>query len=233
MASTPSTSGTQSYNPSLGDITLQAFQMCGVRPTALTPEHMTSAFSAANMMLSTWAAKGINLWKITPTTVSLVQGTAAYTVPASVVTILDCYVTVGTGTTSTDRYILPISRTEYASQPNKSTQGFPTTYWFDRLTSPTITFWPVPDGNEVSFTYYAVAQIQDATLKNGALVDIPYYFLEAFLFGLAFRLSMIWAPQLSMGYKALADEAWTNAVTQNIETSQIYISPTLAGYWRT
>lgn len=233
MASTPALSGTQTFNPALGDITIQAFQMCGVRPSQLTPEHMTSALMAANMMQSTWGAKGVNLWQIAPTTVPLVQGTATYTIPGSVITMLDVYITVGTGTTATDRYIMPVSRTEYASQPNKLTQGFPTLYWFDRLLSPTITFWPVPDGNETSFTYYAVSQIQDANLKNGSLVDIPYYFLEAFLFGLAFRLALVWNPALAAPYKALADEAWTNATTQNIENSMIYLSPTLAGYWRT
>ena len=52
------TTGLYTFNPSLGDLTIQAFQMCGVRPTALTQEHMQSALMAANLTNSEWAADG-------------------------------------------------------------------------------------------------------------------------------------------------------------------------------
>lgn len=227
-----SLTGTYAYNPSLGDLTLQAFQMCGVRPTALTQEHMQSALMAANLMMSTWSGKGVNLWQVTSTTVPLIQGQATYSVPANVVTMLDLYVSVASGTSTTDRYILPISRTEYASYANKSQQGFCTTYWFDRLLTPSVTFWPVPDGSAASFTYYACVQIQDSSLQSGALVDVPYYFLEAFAYGLAYRLAAIWKPEITQGLKALADEAFAIAAEQNIETSSVYISPSLQGYFK-
>ena len=35
-----STSGTYAFNPGLGEITLYAYQLCGIRPTQLTQEHM-------------------------------------------------------------------------------------------------------------------------------------------------------------------------------------------------
>jgi hypothetical protein len=146
--------------------------------------------------------------------------------------MLDAYVTTGTGTSAINRLILPISRTEYASYPNKQQQGFPTTYWFDRLLSPTVTLWPVPDGNEVSFSYYRVRQVQDSNLTSGQTVEIPYYFLEAFAYGLAQRLAMIWSPDKMQFLKPLADEAYDLAVRQNVETAQQYISPTISSYFR-
>jgi len=226
------TSGTYSYNPSLGEITLYAYNLIGLRNTSLLQEHMEAARMAANMMLGRWSSEGVNLWTVDLHTITLVQGTSTYSVPDNTVAMLDAYVTTGTGTSAINRLILPISRTEYASYPNKQQQGFPTTYWFDRLLSPNVTLWPVPDGNEVSFSYYRVRQIQDSNLTSGQTVELPYYFLEAFAYGLAQRLAMIWAPDKVMMLKPLADEAYDLAARQNIETAQQYISPTISSYFR-
>ena len=232
-ASTPALTGTYGFNPPLGGLTIQAFQMCGVRPTALTQEHMESARMAANLLLARWSGAGLSLWQIAPVTTTLIQGTATYSVASTVVTILDAYVTVLSGSVYTDRIIMPVSRSEYASYPNKQQQGFPTVFWFDKLlTAPTITLWPVPDGNEVSLTYYTLTQMQDAALQSSALVDIPYYFLEAFALGLAHRLAIIWAPERAEGFKALADEAYLISTTRNTEQSSVYIAPVIGSYWR-
>jgi hypothetical protein len=227
-----STSGTYTYNPSLGEITIYSYNLIGVRGTALLQEHMEAARMAANMMLGRWSSEGVNLWAVDLQTITLVQGTSTYTVLDNTVAMLDAYVTTGTGTNAINRLILPISRTEYASYPNKQQQGFPTTYWFDRLLAPTVTLWPVPDGNEVSFSYYRVRQVQDSNLVNGQQIEIPYYFLEAFAYGLALRLAMMWAPDKVQLLKPLADESYDLAARQNIETAQQYISPMISSYFR-
>ncbi len=226
------TSGTYSYNPSLGEITLYAYNLIGIRNTSLLQEHMEAARMAANMMLGRWSSEGVNLWAVDLQTVTLVQGTSTYSVPDNTVAMLDAYVTTGTGTDAINRIIMPVSRTEYASYPNKQQQGFPTTFWFDRLLSPNVTLWPVPDGNEVSFSYYRVRQVQDSNLTSGQTVEIPYYFLEAFAYGLAQRLAMVWAPDKVQLLKPMADEAYDLAARQNIETAQQYISPTISSYFR-
>jgi hypothetical protein len=227
-----STSGTYNYNPSLGEMTLYAYNLVGIRNTSLLQEHMEAARMAANMMLGRWSSEGVNLWAVDLQTITLVQGTSTYTVLDNTVAMLDAYVTTGTGTNAINRLILPISRTEYASYPNKQQQGFPTTYWFDRLLAPTVTLWPVPDGNEVSFSYYRVRQVQDSNLVNGQQIEIPYYFLEAFAYGLALRLAMMWAPDKVQLLKPLADESYDLAARQNIETAQQYISPMISSYFR-
>ena len=227
-----STSGTYNYNPSLGEMTLYAYNLIGIRNTALLQEHMEAARMASNMMLGRWSSEGVNLWAVDLQTITLVQGTSTYTVPNNTIVMLDAYVTTGTDTSTINRLILPISRTEYASYPNKQQQGFPTTYWFDRLLSPTVTLWPVPDGSQSSFSYYRVRQIQDANLINGQQVELPYYFLEAFAYGLAQRLALIWAPDKVQLLKPLADEAYDLAVRQNIETANFYVSPMISSYFR-
>jgi hypothetical protein len=226
------TSSTYSYNPSLGELTLYAYNLIGLRNASLLQEHMEAARMASNLMLGRWSSEGVNLWTVDLQTITLVQGTSTYSVPDNTIAMLDAYVTTGTGTNAINRLILPISRTEYASYPNKQQQGFPTTYWFDRLLSPNVTLWPVPDGNEVSFSYYRIRQIQDSNLTSGQQVEIPYYFLEAFAYGLAQRLAMIWAPDRVQMLKPMADEAYDLAARQNVETAQQYISPTISSYFR-
>lgn len=288
-------SGTYNYNPSLGELTLYAFNLCGIRNTALLQEHMESARMAANLLLGRWSSEGVNLWMVTRQSIPLVAGQPTYNVPSNNIVMLDTYIVTGgvtftgsiSGTTLTvtstaggspavgmmisgnsllngtqiisgsgstwtvsasqtvasgpivgetaqsiDRLILPVSRTEYASYPNKEQQGFPTTYWQDRLINSTVTLWPVPDGTQTALSYYQVCQIDDSEFTNGQTVNLPVYFLEAFAYGLAQRLAMIWAPEKVGMLKPLADESYQIAAMQNVETAQQYISPMISGYFR-
>jgi len=229
-----STSGTYTFNPGLGEITLYAYNLIGVRNTAVLQEHMEAARMASNMMLARWANQGVNLWCVDLISVPLVQGQATYNVDANTVVILDAYMEINNGSGQPiDRIILPISRTEYASYPNKEQQGFTTTFWFDRLLSPTVTLWPVPDGSSAQYLkYYRVRQLQDSNLQNGQQVEIPYLWLEAFAYGLAYRLAQIWSPAAAQMIKPMADESYAIASQQNVETAQQYISPMVMGYFR-
>ena len=229
-----STSGTYTFNPSLGELTLYAFNLCGIRNTALLQEHMESARMASNLMLSRWSNQGVNLWKVDLVTQALTTRTSTYSVDADTVVILDAYVTVNQSGSDIDRIIMPISRTEYASYPNKEQQGFPTVFWFDRLLSPTVTIWPVPDTSTGPqyLKYYRVRRIEDSNFTNGQQLDIPYLWMECYAYGLAQRLAMVWAPDKVALLKPMADEAYAIAADQNIETAQQYISPMVSGYFR-
>ena len=224
------TSGTYAFNPGLGEIVLYAYMNLGIRPTSLLQEHMDSARMATNMMLSRWSNQGVNLWAVDLITTPLVEGQTTYAVEPNTVMILDAYTTTDQGI---DRVIMPISRTEYASYPNKEQQGFVTSFWYDRLISPTITLWPVPDGTSSTILkYYRVRQIQDSNLQNNENVEIPYLWLEAFSDGLAYRLARIWNPQMAVALKAQADESYSIASNQNVENVGTYISPMIGGYFR-
>lgn len=227
-----STSGTYTFNPSLGEVTVYAYQLIGIRPTALLQEHIDAARTSTNMMFTRWSNQGVNLWQVDLVQVPLVAGTSTYSVDANTVVILDAFIRTVTGSSQTDRIILPISRTEYSSYPNKNQQGFPTTFWFDRLLSPTVTLWPVPDGSQTYLEYYRVIRLQDANMTGTQQMDIPAIWLEAMVYGLAQRLAVIWAPDRAAGLKALADESYNIAAAQNVETAQQYISPQISGYWR-
>ena len=228
------TSGTYTFNPSLGELTLYAYNLAGLRNTSVLQEHMEAARMATNMMLSRWSNQGVNLWKVDLVSVPLIQAQQTYTVDPNTVMILDAYMVIDNGNGSPiDRIITPVSRTEYASYPNKEQQGFTTTFWFDRLLSPTVTLWPVPDGNSAQYLkYYRVIRLEDAAFTNGQTVDIPYLWFEAFADGLAYRLARVWNPPMAPGLKMLADESYQIAASQNIEQAQQYISPQISGYYR-
>ena len=301
------TSGTYTFNPSLGELVLYAYNLCDVRNTAIAQEHMEAARMSTNLLLANWANRGVNLWAVDLETVSFnqsptiltvtgngttatvtyitpntpvytigtqitvsntgsVDGTqtvtassngsvsfassfsgtssggtistsspsATYSVDPNTVVLLDAYVTTtGNGSQPIDRVILPVSRTEYSSYPNKEQVGFPTVFWFDRLLAPQVTLWPVPDGTSSQFlNYYRVRQIQDANYTGGQTVEIPYLWLEAFAYNLAVRLAVIWNAAKVQLLKPLADEAYSIAAEQNVETAQQYISPQISGYFR-
>jgi hypothetical protein len=232
MTQGQNSSGTYNFAPSYGEAMLYAFNLCGVRSPALTQAHMESARMGSNMMMGRWSSDGVNLWQVDLQCIPLVQGCNTYQVPSNTIVILDGYYTINSGTAEIDRIMLPVSRSEYASYPQKAQQGAPTVFWFDRLICPTVTLWPTPNGQQAAFKYYRLRQTQDTVMTNGAQIEIPYYFLEAFCFGLALRLAMIWAPDKVPMLKPLADEAWMIASKQNVETANYYLTPVMSGYWR-
>lgn len=195
---------------------------------------MVTARIEMNLLFSEWANKQVNLFKVVLNSIPMINGSATYPVPANVVMVLDAYITVNAGTSqATDRYISPISRTEYASFANKAIPGQPSQFWLDRLIAPTITMYPVPDANgPYTLNYYACVQMQDANLPGGETPDIPYRWYDCFVAGLAYRFARVYAPQLEDKRKTDAREAWINAATQDTENVALSIAPTISSYYR-
>lgn len=224
-------SGTYNYQPSTAELGLTAFNRIGLRRTEIDTTHMNELKNASNLIMSELSNRQPNLWTVNLVSVPLIAGTATYNVNPEIVMILDMYITYGMP--ATDRLIFPISRTEYASYPNKSEQGFPSVFWFDRLTSPTFTLWMVPDSvYTYTANYYACRQTQDSLMTNGVTTDVPYRFLEAFTAGVAWKLSEIYAPEREEKLLARYERAWMLAATQDTENVPLYISPGLSGYFR-
>lgn len=230
---TQSYSGTYNFAPSGGEIILAAFQRIQIRPTEITMSHLQQANMELNLLQSRMAGLQPNLWTVDLQALPLTQGQATYSLPAETAMITDAYIRTGSGQNTLDRMIFPISRTEYAAITNKEAQAVPNQFWFDRLISPTITFYQTPDGNgPYTCYYYRVRLLQDAKLPNGVNVEIPALWLDAVVSGLAHRLSRVYAPQLEQVRKADADEAWQLAANQDTENVGLHITPGLNGYFR-
>lgn len=227
-----STSGTYAFAPGFSDFILNAFSRIQIHASALTQEQMVTAAMEGNLLLSQISNLQPNLWTSDLQSQSLTQGTATYTLSATTVAILIAYISTGTGDNIIDRVIGPVSATQYASFPNKVQQGVPSVYWFDRQITPQITLWQPPDnGGPYTLKYRRVRQVQDAVVGGALNIETPYRFYDAFVTGLAHRLSRHYAPALEQLRKADAVEAWHIASTQDIETTPMLISPMLSGYF--
>ena len=132
-----------------------------------------------------------------------------------------------------DQFMMPISRSEYAMYPDKTIQGPPTVYWFDRLSPiPTVTVWETPDQNgPYAFKYYRMRQSMDVNLANGGTPDLPYLFLDAICAGMAARLARKYAPLLVKDLAMEAAAALNLAMVENREYVDIRILPDLSTYW--
>jgi len=226
-------SGVDYTQPGIGALTLYSFGLCGIRRAQIVQEHLADARLAVNLVLAEWGNSTPNLWKVDLVSVALVQGQAVYDVDPSTIMILDAYIRTGDGTPAqNDRIIWPVSRTEYAEQPNKSMQGYPTIFWFDRLLYPTITLWLVPDGTQdYLLNYYRVSTIYDANLSNGETPDVPVIWLNALAFGLAAQLSYSYAPDRTAVLEARAAKALQIAQNQNVENVPLFLGPTTSQYY--
>ena len=222
------TSGTYSFNPPAGVLTLNAFSRIQVKRTEILPEHMENAWLESNLLQADWGADGITWWTVELVTQALTQGTATYTVPANVVSVLDLYISNG----SSNRLIFPFSRTDFASLAEPNQQGFPTVFWWNRVIPPTITLWPVPDGAaNYTMSYYVYTQIQDATFRQAGNVNVHYFWLDAYTADLAHRLSRHHNPALEAIRKQDKIDAYARACKQ-VENEQMFVSPGLSGYFR-
>src|SRR6185312_7679179 len=226
-------SGTNNFLPSIGELTLYSFKLLGIRRPEIVQQHLADASIAVNLMLAEWDNSTPNLWKTDLVSVALVQGQAVYDVDPSTIMILDTYIRTGNGTAAQDdRIIWPVSRTEYADQPNKNMQGAPTIFWFDRLLAPTLTLWLVPDGTQdYLLNYYRVTTIFEANVPNGETPDVPVIWLNAFAFGLAAQLSYSYAPDKTTVLEARAAKALKVAQDQNTENVPLYLVPTTSSYY--
>lgn len=231
----PTTSNQYLFLPSTGELGLNAFARIQIRRAELTEEHMQNLRVSANLMLADWSVDIPNLWTIDLQEIDLIPGQETYAVDPTTVAILDAYIRINaTSDNPTDRIIYPVSRTEYASFPNKEQPGFPTCYWMDRLLSPTLTLWHPPDDSQpYVLRFYRCVQFQDANLVSAQNAQIPPRFFEAFASGLAAKLAEIYNPQMVPQLDAKALRAWQRASQQDIETNvPLYIFPGLSGYWR-
>lgn len=228
------TSGTYSWSPGAGDLTLQAFRRCGVKRVEITSEHLLDAANEANLCQVEFSNKQPNLWTAETISISLTPSQATETLPSRVISILSAFISITDSTgTVRDTVISPLSTTEYHALSHKDEEGIPSSYWFDRQITPQITLWPVPDDEQTyELKLRVLSQPEDAVLRSGTTLDMPYRWLDAFVACLAYRLAIIYAPERAVALKAVADQAWATAAKEDQENVPMVVAPLLDGYFR-
>lgn len=223
------TTGTYSFNPSAGDVILNAFRPCGVRRVDITTEHLEDAYYWAQMVAVDFSNRQPNQWQIETLDFALSASVSEYNLPDRTVAVNLAWLTSDSG----DRPLSTMSMTDWGSLPDKSMEAVPTSYMFE-LTSPTptITLWPVPNQlPPYGLKVMVCRQMQDVRLAAGTQLDTPFRFLEAFTLALAARLAMIYKPEAAVALNDAAQSAFTLAAGLDQERVLLNIAPTITSYY--
>lgn len=224
---------TYAFAPALSDIIIAAYGRCQIRRDALSVEHLIDAAMAANLLQVDWANQQVNLWTVELETQPLTPFQATYDVDPATVMIMATYLTTTDNAgLSKDRIMTSIDRDTYASYPDKERPGRPTVYWFQSLIFPQITLWQPPDDAQpYVLHYYRARQVQDASVPGGITPEVPYRFLEAYVAGLAEKVSMTYAPGRTADLKVQALAAFDLARKRDVENSPLRIVPAIGTYF--
>ena len=215
------TSGSRDFNLDVGEIIEEAYERCGLE--VRTGYDARTARRSLNLMFAEWANRGLNLWTVKQGTITLTAGQAQETLTDDVVDILE----VTLRRSGTDYEVERISRGEYATLPNKTTQGRPSQFYFDRQIDPVINLWSVPENSTDQLIYYYVQRIEDAdALVN--TTDMPFRFYPCMVAGLAYYISMKRAPERIQLLKSVYEEEFQRAADEDEGRTPLKLQPSLS-----
>lgn len=214
------TSGSRDFNLDVGEIIEEAYERCGLE--VRTGYDARTARRSLNLMFAEWANRGINMWTVEQGTITLTQGQAQETLLPDVVDVLEIVLRRG----NTDYEVERISRGDYVTLPNKTTQGRPSQFWFDRQISPVINLWAVPENSTDQIIYYYVQRIEDAdTLVN--TTDMPFRFYPCMVAGLAYYIAMKRAPDRIQLLKSVYEEEFQRAADEDEDRVPLKLQPSI------
>lgn len=224
------TSGTTAFDMDFTEIAEEAWERAGREMRS--GYDLRTARRSMNLLTIEWQNRGINMWTIDEGTVSLVDGTSEYTLPADTIDLLEQVIrtNAGNATTQSDLNISRISVSTYSSIPNKLSTGRPIQVWVERLRdAPKINVWPVPDSNDYTFVYWRMRRVEDA----GSGVETPdmnFRFLPCLVAGLAYQIAMK-VPELTpraQMLKAEYDEQFNLAAGEDREKAAVRFVPRIS-----
>jgi len=212
------TSGSTDFDLDVAEIIEEAYERCGLE--VRTGYDIKTARRSMNLMFADWANRGLNLWTVKQATLSLTAGTATYTLDSSYTDLLE----VSLRRSGTDFELSRMSRGEYLGLPNKTTQGRPSQYFYNRQVTPEITLWATPENSTDTLIYYYVKRIEDVdTFTN--TTDAPFRFLPCIVAGLEYYLSMKKAPDRVQLLKSVYEEEFQRAADEDEDRVPLKIQP--------
>lgn len=136
---------------------------------------ITNCTEALNILVKAWGGQGLNLWTNVDKSLALTAGTGSYDVGPTAVAlatnlplrITDAYYRLA----GVDTKVQIISRYDYDTVPNKTTQGAPATVFYDpTIPNGKLYLSPVPNNSAGVLHFISQEAIQDV----GASTDNPY-----------------------------------------------------------
>ena len=212
------TSGSTDFELDVADYIEEAFERCGLE--VRTGYDLKSANRSLNLLLADWANRGLNQWTIKQRTLTLISGTGNYDLRTDVIDILSVVVRRD----GTDFQLERLSRDEYLAIPTKTTEGRPNQFFLDRQLTPKLKLWPVPENSTDVIHFDALTRIQDADDFTNTL-DMPFRFYPCLAAGLAYYLALKRAPNRVQLLKAVYEEEFERAATEDRDRSNFNVVP--------
>jgi hypothetical protein len=214
-------SGSTNFELDVSDYVEEAFERCGLE--VRTGYDLKTAKRSLNLMLGDWANRGLNQWTIEQSTVTLTKGTGNYALGASTIDVLDAIVRRD----NTDYTLQRISRGDYINIPTKTTQSRPAQFFVDRQIDPTLKLWPVPENSTDVVIIDKLVRMDDADTFTNTM-DIPFRFYPCLAAGLAYYLAIKRAPDRVQLLKAVYEEEFERAASEDRDRTSFNIQPSMA-----
>ena len=216
------TSGTRTFNLNVATAIEEAYELAGLE--ARTSYDAVTARRSLNIMFADWSNRGIQMWEVAKTEVTLTEGDNDISINAYDIDILDAYVQRTVNDVVTDYPLDRIDRNEYIGIPNKATKARPTEFWLERLKTPVIHLYPTPENSTDKLIYYVWQRIQDATDSvNDA--DIPSRFMPCLASGLAYYLCLKKNTQKLSVIQPLYEKNLEDALRYDEDRSSVHLVP--------
>jgi len=216
-------SGSTNFELDVSDYIEEAFERCGLE--VRTGYDLKTARRSLNLMLAEWANRGLNQWTIAQRTEAMVSGTGEYNLGADVIDILSVVVRRD----GTDYALERVSRDAYLSIPTKSTTGRSSQFFLDRQITPVLKLWPVPDNSTDVVYYDALTRMNDADAAVNT-VEVPFRFYPCLAAGLAYYIAIKRAPERIQLLKAVYEEEFERAMTEDRDRASFNVAPSLDYY---
>ncbi len=218
------TSGTYSFSMDIDEVIQEAMEMIGGEPTL--GEEPRSARRSINLLLQDWQNRGIQLWTINTTAVSVATSVTAYSLDAHNIDVVEAVV----NRDNTDLQLERISMEEYLKIPRKGQTGRPTQYAVRReRDNPVVYLWPIPENNTDKIKFETVKYFQDVS-RSSQTADISRRFYPCLTAGTAYFMSMK-RPGVDMGriqmLKTEYEERLVRAQEEDKERASLYLTPRL------
>ena len=214
------TSGSRDFNLDVAEAIEEAYERIGLEMR--TGYDAKMARRSMNLMFAEWANRGLNLWTVATGTTTVTQGTSQYTLAEDVVDLLDMVLR----RSGTDYEMSRISRGDYLEFPNKTDQGRPSQFYFDRQIAPQITLWQTPENSTDQLVYYYVQRIEDVdSLTNTTAV--PFRFYPCMVAGLAYYLAIKRAPDRVQMMKSIYEEEFQRAANEDEDKVPLMLTPSI------
>jgi hypothetical protein len=218
------TSGTYTFSMDIDEVIEEALEMIGGEATL--GNEPKSARRSINLLLQDWQNRGIQLWTIGTTAVTVTTSVTSYVLGEENIDVLEAVV----NRDNIDLQLERISMEEYLKVPRKGQTGRPTQFAVRRERDQSRVFlWPVPENSTDAIKFETVKYFQDVS-KSSQTADISRRFYPCLTAGTAYFMSMkrpgVDAGRIQM-IKGEYEDRLARAQEEDKERASMYILPRL------